>query len=83
VSFDQASGIERILAAAGGFMVGGIGSAFVGGTFGYKEMAKSLVPNMAVGLVLILGFRGNKPSNFNTCIIRYWFGAKSMDLKKV
>lgn len=55
MSFDQASGIERILAAAGGFMVGGIGSAFVGGTFGYKEMAKSLVLNMAVGLVLILG----------------------------
>ncbi len=55
VSLDQASGIERILAAAGGLMVGGVGSAFVGGTFGYKEMAKSLVPNVAVGLVLILG----------------------------
>jgi hypothetical protein len=49
-----AGGIERVLAAAGGFIVGGIGSAVVGGALGYKEMAKSLVPQIGIGIGMIL-----------------------------
>jgi GTPase Era involved in 16S rRNA processing len=49
--------MERILAAAGGLVVGGYGSALVGGILGYTEMLKSLIP--AIGayffLTLIVG----------------------------
>ncbi len=48
------SPLERTLAAAGGFLVGGIGSSIVGGTLGMNEMIKTLLPNIAVGLVVIL-----------------------------
>jgi len=46
---------ERILAAAGGFLVAGVGSAAIGVAFGYKEMLKSLGPQIAliVGMVFI------------------------------
>jgi len=48
--------LERIAAAAGGFIVGGVGSATLGATFGYKEMLKSLIPALGVGFTLgILG----------------------------
>ena len=50
---DEISPVERILSAAGGFLVGGVGSAFVGVTFGYQEMLKSLIPNIAIGAVMI------------------------------
>ena len=43
--------LERVLAAAGGFFVGGVGSAFVGGTMGFGEMMKSLGPQ----IVLVIG----------------------------
>jgi hypothetical protein len=47
--------LERVLSAAGGLLVGGIGSALVGGTMGFKEMLKSLAPNFAlcVGMILL------------------------------
>jgi len=44
---------ERILAAAGGFWAGGIGSAVVGGTMGMKQMAISVGLNISVGLLAI------------------------------
>jgi hypothetical protein len=51
-------GLERVLAAAGGFLVGGAGSALLGATLGYKEMLKSLGPQIAigVGMILLVGF---------------------------
>jgi hypothetical protein len=45
------SGLERALAAAGGFLIGGAGSALVGATLGYKEMLKSLGPQIALVIV--------------------------------
>lgn len=54
---NNTSAVERILSAAGGFVVGGIGSALVGGTLGFNEMAKSLIPNFALAFgMLVLGF---------------------------
>lgn len=46
---------ERVLSAAGGFIVGGIGSAMVGGILGFKEMMKSLGPQIAlvVGMMIL------------------------------
>ena len=47
--------LERVLAAAGGLMVGGVGSALVGGMLGMKEMVVSLLPNivLSVGMLLL------------------------------
>jgi GTP-binding protein EngB required for normal cell division len=55
VDSDDASTLERVLAGAGGFLIGGFGSAFIGGTFGFKEMAKSILPQVGiiVGLSLV------------------------------
>jgi len=46
--------IERVLAAAGGLLIGGAGSALVGGVLGYKEMLKSLIPSFGVALALAI-----------------------------
>jgi GTPase SAR1 family protein len=59
INFDEntereVSGLERVLAAAGGFVVGGAGSALVGATMGGKEMIKSLLPNIALAFTAIL-----------------------------
>jgi len=52
------SPLERILAAAGGFLIGGIGSAGIGAVFGYEEMLKSLIPQLliAVAGIAFVGF---------------------------
>lgn len=42
------SPLERILSAAGGWMFGDVSSAILGATFGYKEMLKSLIPQIAL-----------------------------------
>lgn len=48
--------LERILAAAGGFFVGGIGAGAIGAVFGYQEMLKSLIPNiLAIVAALVIG----------------------------
>lgn len=44
---------ERVLAAAGGWLIAGPGSGLIGGMFGYKEMLKSLVPNIAVTIAMM------------------------------
>ena len=54
VAGEEITPLERVLSAAGGFLIGGVGSAMVGGTLGSKEMLKSLVPNVALGLGMIL-----------------------------
>jgi ribosome biogenesis GTPase A len=53
----KVSAIERIFATAGGFIIGGVGSAAVGAVFGYQEMLKSILPQigLAIGAIL-LGF---------------------------
>ncbi len=51
---------ERVLSAAGGFVVGGAGSALVGGAMGYKEMLKSLGPQIAI-VVVGIGLLGLNP----------------------
>ena len=44
---------QRLAAAAGGLFIGGAGSALVGVALGPKEMMKSLIPNLAIGLGMI------------------------------
>lgn len=51
---DEITPMERILAAAGGFLIGGAGAAVVGGTMGFKEMLKSLGPQIALVVSMIL-----------------------------
>ncbi len=46
-NFGPQSPLERILAAAGGWVVGGIGAGAIGALFGWKEMLKALLPNVA------------------------------------
>lgn len=50
----KVSAIERLLAAAGGYIVGGFGSAALGAVFGYEEMLKSILPQVAIGIVTIV-----------------------------
>ena len=49
---------ERVLSAAGGFFIGGIGSAGLGAVFGYQEMAKSIIPQMGLAILtmVLVGF---------------------------
>lgn len=42
--------LERVLAGGFGFLLGGPGSAYVGGTFGATEMVKSVVPSIVLGI---------------------------------
>lgn len=60
VGVRDVSAVERVLSAAGGFLVGGIGSATIGATFGYKEMFKSLIPQMLIGIAGLV-FLGLNP----------------------
>ena len=54
---ENISGMERFVAAVGGFIVGGAGAAFVGGALGFKEMLKSLGPQIAIVIgMFVLGF---------------------------
>lgn len=46
--------LERVLAAAGGFLIGGAGSAVVGTTLGMNEMLKSLIPQIGIVIAMIL-----------------------------
>ena len=48
------SNANRVLAAVGGFFVGGIGSAIEGASMGFKGMAKGLALNIAVAAGLIV-----------------------------
>ncbi|AVH64056.1 GTP-binding protein [Nostoc sp. 'Peltigera membranacea cyanobiont' 213] len=54
----QVSLRERIFAAAGGFLIGDLASGAIGAVFGFQEMLKSLIPQMAimVGTVIFAGF---------------------------
>jgi hypothetical protein len=53
----KVSAVERIIATAGGFVIGGLGSAAVGAVFGYQEMLKSILPQLGLAIgAIILGF---------------------------
>jgi hypothetical protein len=45
---------NRILSAVGGGIIGGAGTAWIGATFGFREMAKYLLPNVGIGAGLVL-----------------------------
>jgi GTPase SAR1 family protein len=49
--------MERIFAAAGGFFMGDIASAAIGAVFGFEEMLKSIIPQIAIviGTVALAG----------------------------
>lgn len=48
VGLHRITPIERILSATSGFFVAGLGSAGLGAIFGYKEMAKSILPQLGI-----------------------------------
>ena len=48
------SPLERLLAGAGGFFIGGVGSATMGAVFGYNEMAKSIIPQFVLGVGMMV-----------------------------
>jgi hypothetical protein len=54
---EKISATERILAAAGGFLIDPAAAA-MGLAFGYKEMLKNIIPQMAIllGVVLLVGW---------------------------
>lgn len=45
---------ERIFAAIGGWIVGGVGGGIIGGTLGMKEMLKGLAPQAALAFGMVL-----------------------------
>jgi len=46
--------LQRLLAAAGGWFIGGIGAGAIGAVFGWKEMLKGLIPNVGAIIAAIL-----------------------------
>ena len=58
VGVRDVSAVERIFSAAGGFLIGGLGAATIGATFGYQEMLTSLIPQLIIGGIgyIFLGF---------------------------
>lgn len=75
----EVSPMERILSAAGGFLIGGIGSAGLGAVFGYQEMLKSLIPQIVAVVVSIL-FLGTNPVTLIPTMLAVGFGqAKFME----
>ncbi|MDJ0737372.1 MAG: hypothetical protein QNJ47_25460 [Nostocaceae cyanobacterium] len=50
----EVSLMERILAAAGGYLIGDFGSAALGAVFGYQEMLKSLIPQIGLGIATLI-----------------------------
>jgi len=75
----EVSPMERILSAAGGFLIGGIGSAGLGAVFGYQEMLKSLIPQIVAVVVSIL-LLGTNPVTLIHTMLAVGFGqAKFME----
>lgn len=54
---ENISPLERILSTVGGFYIGGLTSAALGATFGYKEVIKSILPQLAltIATTIIVG----------------------------
>ncbi|WP_414545182.1 dynamin family protein [Nostoc sp. CCY0012] len=78
VGVREVSAVERLLSAAGGFLVGGIGSATIGATFGYQEMLKSLIPQLVIGIVGYI-FLGLNPVTFVPMLVAALIQGKLME----
>lgn len=52
--FGPSSPLERLLAAAGGWFIGGIGAGAIGAVFGWKEMLRGLIPNVGAIIAAML-----------------------------
>lgn len=50
---DQPSDLQRLLSAAAGLALLDIGCAYTGARFGFKEMAKGVLPQLAIGAVAL------------------------------
>ncbi len=50
----QVSGLERVLAGVGGWLISGPGGAMLGGMFGYQEMLKSILPSIGIVIAGII-----------------------------
>ena len=73
--------LERVIAATGGFFVGGIGSAMVGGSLGLNDMFKSLLPQIGLAAGMILAGITNPlillPALFATGSMQTWLSMNS------
>lgn len=78
VGVREVSAVERVFSAAGGFLVGGIGSATIGATFGYQEMLKSLIPQLVIGIVGYI-FLGLNPVTFVPMLVAALIQGKLME----
>lgn len=81
----ETSGIERVLAATGGFFLGGIGSGLVGSMMGTNEMLKSLIPNiLTCAAFVFLGITSPfvlVPALLTVGGIQAWLGGDAMGNK--
>jgi GTPase SAR1 family protein len=57
VEHRDASALERVVAAGGGFLIGGPGAAMIGASGGVQGLVRGLLPQLAVGVagLLVLG----------------------------
>lgn len=59
VQREKVSPLERVFAAAAGLLLVDLGSAAIGATFGFREMAKSILPQMAIVITTTVLFGWN------------------------
>jgi hypothetical protein len=59
VKQEKVGALERILAAATGFFLVDLGSAAIGATFGFNEMLKSMIPQLAIVATTVILFGWN------------------------
>lgn len=78
VGVRDVSAVERIFSAAGGFLIGGVGSATIGATFGYQEMLKSLIPQLVIGIIGYI-FLGLNPITFVPMLVAALIQGKLME----
>ena len=78
VGVRDVSAVERIFSAAGGFLIGGVGSATIGATFGYQEMLKSLIPQLVIGIISYI-LLGLNPITFVPMLVAALIQGKLME----
>jgi GTPase SAR1 family protein len=85
VQQQKVSALERILAAATGFVLIDLGSAAIGATFGFNEMLKSIIPQLAIVATTVILFGWNPlvliPAMLLGGGIQGWFKANSANKK--
>ncbi|MEA5577831.1 dynamin family protein [Anabaena sp. UHCC 0451] len=78
VGVRDVSAVERIFSAAGGFLIGGLGAAAIGATFGYQEMLKSLIPQLVIGIIGYI-FLGLNPITLVPMLVAAFVQGKLME----